>query len=280
MEAQQDRAPSTKVRGWSVGTTDRYYSHPVVPVFGVSDQNVVVEAKLGRVPFTEVSSQSGGVSSGQKGRGVAGQSELAPTPWTYSGEGERCFYASRRLSSAKLTFWVHVHTGCTNDLPSETALERLPSAVPTHVKFWGTAAMSADANGLSVYGWIKLSGYIGNTPCTMEFLISRIVEEGILGMTFLACQKSTLCLDKGVIAWRGDSISLMDKHGKISANKVQVLRPTTFPLRMESQVRYRLSTQPSKTIGLVEHDIQGDTRVAVDATVCKPAKDTQEMGGL
>lgn len=48
----------------------------------------------------------------------------------------------------------------------------------------------------------------------MEFLISRISNEGVLGMAFLAGEKCTLCLDKSALEWRKDASPLVDKGRK------------------------------------------------------------------
>lgn len=50
-------------------------------------------------------------------------------------------------------------------------------------------------------------------------------------MAFLPGQMFTLCLDKDVLAWRGDAIALVGKDGRFLANKVQMLQPTTWRLR-------------------------------------------------
>lgn len=76
---------------------------------------------------------------------------------------------------------------------------------------WNTTATLADHSGLHVYGRITLAGRTRNSPFSMDFLVRRISDEGILGMDFLAGQKCTLCLDMGLLAWRGDAILLVDK---------------------------------------------------------------------
>lgn len=70
----------------------------------------------------------------------------------------------------------------------------------------------ARGKGLSVYGCINSSAYIRNSPRTREFLVNMIAVEGILGTGLPAGQKCTLCLDKDVIAWRGDAILMVDKN--------------------------------------------------------------------
>lgn len=57
----------------------------------------------------------------------------------------------------------------------------------------------------------------------MEFFVSRISCEGILGMVFLARQKCTLYLEKG------DVIPLVDEDSRLLANQAKFLEPITLP---------------------------------------------------
>lgn len=104
----------------------------------------------------------------------------------------------------------------------------------------------------------------------MEFLVNHISNEGILKMALLADQIGTLCLDTDVLVWRGDSIPLLDKDGRVLANKGQVLQHTTLLFGMEAHVCRRLVSEPSRLVGQVESDIQGDTGVAVAVLLCRP----------
>lgn len=94
--------------------------------------------------------------------------------------------------------------------------------------------MLTDSSVLPVCVKTVLSVCIRNSPFSLEFLISRIADESILGMSFLVGQKCMLCL-------------------------------TTLPPEMEAQV---LCWSVSELVGLVENGIRGNTDVGVAATVC------------
>lgn len=78
-------------------------------------------------------------------------------------------------------------------------------------------------------------------------------------MVCLAGQKCTLCLNKGVLIWRGDTIPLLDKEGRVFANNVQLLQPTTLPPGEEALVCERVVLKASGPVGLVENTIHDDT---------------------
>lgn len=106
----------------------------------------------------------------------------------------------------------------------------------------------------------------------MKFLVTRIPVEEILGMGFLPGQKYMLHFDKGVLEWRGDATPLVNKNGRLLANKVQVLQPATLPSGLKAQVCSRLTSELSRTVGLVENSICGANGVAVAATSCQLGK--------
>lgn len=45
---------------------------------------------------------------------------------------------------------------------------------------WDTTAALANGSGLPVYGKVVLEGWIRNSPISMEFLESQIIDNGIL----------------------------------------------------------------------------------------------------
>lgn len=103
----------------------------------------------------------------------------------------------------------------------------------------------------------------------MEVFVSCISDEGILSMAYLTGQKCILYLNKGVLAWREDSIPLMDNYGKLLTNDMQVQQPTTLPHGMGAQVCRRLVSEPSRPIELAENGIYGNTGVVVAATISR-----------
>lgn len=86
-------------------------------------------------------------------------------------------------------------------------------------------------------------------------------REGIISMAFLASHKCALYLDKGILVWRKDTTTLGDQDGRLFANKVQMLRPTTSSSGMEVQGCCKPLNEPDKLVGLFEDYVQGDRRV-------------------
>lgn len=102
----------------------------------------------------------------------------------------------------------------------------------------------------------------------MEFLVSRISDEGILGMSFLTGQKCTFCFYWSILACSREAILLVDKEGRLFANKIQMPQPTTLLAGIGVQVCGTLVSEPCRPVGLVDNGIYGDTGVAVAAALC------------
>ena len=131
----------------------------------------------------------------------------------------------------------------------------------------------ADGSGLPIYGSIRLEGRLRNTKFEADFLVCRISDDGILGMSFLGEQDCSVACDKGLLVMKGVPIPCTDKTGRLLANKVQVVRTLILPPEAEAQVCCRLNSTPSTPIGLIESLIGQDTGVAVAATLGKPSSD-------
>lgn len=105
----------------------------------------------------------------------------------YSGGGHPCMYVPRQQWSVKMNFLVN--TGCIHNLSSKATFDRLPAAVKERPELWDTTATLADDSGLPTYGKIELAERLRNFPFTIEFLVSRLLDQRILKMAFLTDQR-------------------------------------------------------------------------------------------
>ena len=176
-----------------------------------------------------------------------------------------------RVAGRNLTFLID--TGCTHNLLSRTVFDRLPAPVREHMREQESTAAMADGSGLPIYGSIRLEGRLRNTKFEADFLICRISDDGILGMSFLRENDCSVACDKGLLVVNGVPIPCTDRTGRLLVNKVQVLRTLILPPDAETQVCCRLNSTPSTPIGLIESLLDQDKGVAVAATLGKPSPD-------
>lgn len=157
---------------------------------------------------------------------------------------------------------------------SKSASNRLSTTINERLEPWDTITTLVDGHGFPEK--IVLSGQIPNLLFRAEFLVSRISDKEILRMVFLAEQKYTLRLNKGVLVWGEDTIVLLDTDGRLLVNKTrQVLSATILLPGVEAQVSCKLFIEPSSPVECIQNYVRGYTGVAVAATVCQSGQGKQ-----
>lgn len=104
-------------------------------------------------------------------------------------------YAHEFVDPLKLSLLID--TGCTHNLLLKGIFDRLPAMIKEGLGPWNTTAM------LPVYGKILLTDQIKNLSFSIEFLVNRISNEGILSMSFLNGQKCTHVWTR--VFWHGET---------------------------------------------------------------------------
>lgn len=182
-----------------------------------------------------------------------------------------CLFIPGKVEGKQVQFLVD--TGCSHSLLSKVVFDRLPRKVRETLQGREATAALADGSGLHIYGSIILKGRLRNVTFREEFLVSRISDEAIIGMSFLRRQECTLDCDRGILVMGSETIPCVNKAGRLLANKVQVLRQTVLAPGKEAQLHCRLTTSPSGPVGLVENHLKGDQGIAIAATLCQPGSD-------
>ena len=196
-----------------------------------------------------------------------GPARVATNAYTYPSS----LFVPGRVGGKNLTFLID--TGCTHNLLSRTVFDRLPPAIRQQMKAQESSATMADGSGLPIYGHIRLAARLRNVKFEADFLVCRISDDGILGMSFLREQDCSVACDKGLLIVKGTTVQCTDKTGRLLASKVQVVRTSVLPPEAEIQVCSRLNLEPSTPIGLIKSLLEQDTGLAVAATLGKPTSD-------
>ena len=206
-------------------------------------------------------------TAGQDSTQPLGPARVATNSYAYPSS----LFVPGRVGGKNLTFLVD--TGCTHNLLSRTVFDRLPAAIRQQMNSQESTATMADGSGLPIYGNIRLKGRLRNVKFETDFLVCRISDDGILGMSFLREQDCSIACDKGLLIVHGTPVQCTDKAGRLLTNKVQVVRTLVLPPEAEVQVCCRLNSEPSSPIGLIESLLGQDTGLAVAATLGKPTAD-------
>ena len=208
-------------------------------------------------------------AAGQENNVPLGPARVATNTFTYPSS----LFVPGRVGGKNLTFLID--TGCTHNLLSRTVFDRLPASTRQQMRVQESTAAMADGSGLPIYGSLRLEGRLRNVKFAADFLVSRISDDGILGMSFLREHDCSVACDKGLLVVSGVSVQCTDKTGRLLANKVQVVRTSVLPPEAEVQICCRLNSTPSKPIGLIESLLEEDIGVAVAATLGRPSTDGQ-----
>lgn len=95
---------------------------------------------------------------------------------SYSRDSQTCIYAPGHLGPVKLNFLVD--TECTHNVLPKATFDHLLAAIKERLEPWDITSVLADSSGLPVYRKIVLAGRIRNSPFSLEFVVSQILDKG------------------------------------------------------------------------------------------------------
>jgi hypothetical protein len=204
---------------------------------------------------------------------------LLQPPLSCSGitapDSSSCLFIPGRIGGKQVDFLVD--TGCSHSLLSKTVFDRLPVHVRNTLQTCENTASLADGGSMVIYGRIKVSGRLRNVEFHDEFLVCKIADDAILGMSFLRKQECTLACARGVLIIGSETIPCTDRMGNLLTNDVQVIRQVTLPPGTESQVHCKLVSEPNQPVSMVERYVQDDRGMVVTAVQCETDTDRKVM---
>jgi len=150
----------------------------------------------------------------------------------------------------------HIHylvdSGCTRNLLSKVVFDRLPASTRAELVPCRRSAEMADGSGLPLYGLIRLKGKLRSVPFEDDFMVAKIMDDAIIGLSFLQENECTVVFNRSTLLVGDISLQCTDKYGQALANRVHVLREIIVPPRSELVVTCRLVNEPACRLGLVE----------------------------
>ena len=115
-----------------------------------------------------------------------------------------------------------------------------------------THGMMADGTRLPFYGVIQLRIRLKELLIEERLVVSRISEDVILGMPFLARHSCTIDFNSTKAIVDGKQIECTDRHGRRLSSLVQVIRETTILPETEMTLQYRVTAREYCPVGLIE----------------------------
>lgn len=84
------------------------------------------------------------------------------------------------------------------------------------------------------------------------FVVSRISEDAILGMLFLATHKCSMDFARPVLRVDGIELTYTDRHGILLVSNIQVTQAVVIPPWTKTTIQCRVTTQNFCPMGLAE----------------------------
>lgn len=85
-----------------------------------------------------------------------------------------------------------------------------------------------------------------------SFVLSRISEDAILGMSFLTYHDCSMDFEQPMLQVDEQELTGTDRHGKLLLSNEQVVREVGFPTRTEMNVQRRVTTKNHNHVVLIE----------------------------
>ena len=151
----------------------------------------------------------------------------------------------------KPVLWL-LDTGCTTNLIGKHVFDRLPDRLREQVVQSDTHGMMADGTTLPFYGVIQLRSRLRELLIEEKLVVSRISEDVILGMPFLANHSCSIDFHSTRVVVDGRQIKCMERHGRQLTSFVQLVKETTIPPEMEMTPQCWVTSKTPCSIGLIE----------------------------
>ena len=107
-----------------------------------------------------------------------------------------------------------IDTGCTTKILSHHVFNRLDKKLRNQLRPIDSAAKLADVTNMSFTGRIDVEGRLRSVPFKTEFLVARIRDDALLGMSFLTQNRSKILFTESRLEIDGNSLVCTDRHGR------------------------------------------------------------------
>lgn len=164
-------------------------------------------------------------------------------------------------------------TGCTTSVLSKTLFERLPPALKQQLDCVVSQGVMADGSTLPIYGSLPVTGRIRSMEFTETFLVGRIKDDAILGMSFFSKNRCSIDFKEPSLILEGRALPCTDRIGNPLMSKVQILNEVSLAPGEEVAVLARLCNNMPGKIGIVESRVEESSGILVAASLNEPRSD-------
>ena len=145
-----------------------------------------------------------------------------------------------------------VDSGCTTNILSKRIFDRLPEAVRRGLQAHQTdAGLLVDGSRITLMGTIRLMVRVRAHQSEEIFWVSKIREDGILGMPFLTERHCSIDFSQQRLAIGDYEAQCTDRFGRSLAASVQLVKAVEIPAGCEKLVLCHVPMVTSTELGVV-----------------------------
>ena len=111
---------------------------------------------------------------------------------------------------------------------------------------------AADGSNIPSYGYRTVELEINDITMSGQMMVSRVCENGFLGMNFLAKVGATIDFDEMCIEIYEQKVPLLTREGKRIVNSLFTRKPVLLPKFSQNVVDLELRRDDTENVGLVE----------------------------
>ena len=176
-------------------------------------------------------------------------------------------YLPGQLAGTAVQFLLD--TGCTRSVISKHVFDQLPLHIRQSMTPVNSCGIMVDGSTLPLYGKVRLFGRVRSQSFVEEFIVGRLHDDAILGMSFFDQQECSIEFGVPALLMGGKSLLCTNRHGQPLSSKVQIARTVVIPARSEMTVNGKLNTSLASTMGAIEGEISSIQGLLIASTLNK-----------
>ena len=187
-----------------------------------------------------------------------------------------CYYMPGKVHGKSVQYLLD--TGCTRSVLSKRTFDRLPAKTKEQLQPNDLQGIMADGSILPMLGKITLACKLRNEPFEETFIVSKITDDAILGMSFLEKMGCTLNFDRHILNINDKELLCVDRTGTLLSNKVQILKDAVIPASTEQLLIARITSREAiDSTGIVEGQINDSKHpgLIIASSLCNLGKNNQ-----
>ena len=160
-----------------------------------------------------------------------------------------CYFIPGKICSKNVQYLLD--TGCTRSVLAKHVYDKFPLSIRERLVPNDSQGIMADGSILPVVGKITLPCKVRTEKFEETFIVGKITDDAILGLSFLEQNKCSIHFEKPVLKLNNKEIICVDRAGSQLSTHMQVLQDVSIPASTERAIKARQCNKLAGQIGMV-----------------------------